>query len=82
MNKDYKKLAGRQKKESSKKELVRKVSRLVNELSLLDEKPYPLDKMAKELGVELRTVQRDMRLLGSAGFPVYTPIRGCRAFPS
>lgn len=81
MKKDYKKLAGRQKKESSKKELIRKISRLVNELSLLGEKPYPLDKMAKDLGVELRTVQRDMKLLESAGFPVYMPMRGCRAFP-
>lgn len=81
MKKDYKKLAGRQKKESDRGGLVKKISRLIAELSMLCDKPYPLEKMAAELGVELRTVQRDMRLLESAGLPIYSPIRGCRAFP-
>lgn len=81
MQKDYKKLSEIAKKEASRKEFLKKISRLIAELSLLNDKPYPLEKMAKELNVELRTVQRDMKLLESAGFPLYAPLRGCRAFP-
>ena len=54
-----------------------KLFRLVRILNQLDAgKPVSTKEMAREFSVSVRTAQRDINLLDSAGFPVYEPGRG------
>ena len=62
------------------KEMQHKITRIVYELNALDKGPFRLDEMAAELGVSLRTLQRDMADIQEADFPLYCPTPGEYAF--
>lgn len=62
------------------KEMHNKLTRLLYELNALDGGPITLSKMADEVGVSLRTIQRDMLEIQDAGFPLYNPVAGQYAF--
>lgn len=62
------------------KEMQNKITRLLYELNALDKGPVCLADMAEELGVSLRTLQRDMRTIQEADFPLYCPEAGQYAF--
>lgn len=62
------------------KEMQNKITRLLYELNALDKGPVCLEDMAGELGVSLRTLQRDMRTIQEADFPLYCPHAGEYAF--
>ena len=62
------------------KEMQNKITRLLYELNALDKGPVNLNSLAKELGVSLRTVQRDIRTIQEAEFPLYSPEAGTYAF--
>ena len=57
-----------------------KITRLLYELNTLDKGPVCLADMADELGVSLRTLQRDMNTIQEADFPLYCPRAGEYAF--
>lgn len=62
------------------KEMQNKITRLLYELNALDKGPVCLADMAAELGVSLRTLQRDMNTIQEADFPLYCPRAGEYAF--
>ena len=62
------------------KEMQNKITRLLYELNALDKGTVCLTDMAAELGVSLRTLQRDMRTIQEAEFPLYCPQAGHYAF--
>lgn len=62
------------------KELQNKLSRLLYELNSLDKGPINLTKMAAEVGVSVRTLQRDMNDIQDADFPLWNPKPGDYAF--
>jgi len=62
------------------KEMQNKITRLLYELNALNKGPINLAKMAQELGVSLRTLQRDMNTIQEAEFPLWTPSAGNYAF--
>ena len=62
------------------KEMQNKITRLLYELNALDKGPINLAKMAHELGVSLRTIQRDINTIQEAEFPLWTPSAGNYAF--
>ena len=62
------------------KEMQNKITRLLYELNTLDKGPVCLADMADELGVSLRTLQRDMNTIQEADFPLYCPRAGEYAF--
>lgn len=62
------------------KEMHNKVTRLLYELNALDKGAICLADMAAEIGVSLRTLQRDMRDIQEAEFPLYCPNPGEYAF--
>ena len=57
-----------------------KITRLLYELNALDKGAICLADMAAEIGVSLRTLQRDMRDIQEADFPLYCPTPGEYAF--
>ncbi|WP_428075499.1 helix-turn-helix transcriptional regulator [Candidatus Avelusimicrobium luingense] len=62
------------------KEMQNKLTRLLYELNSLDKGPINLAKMAAEVGVNVRTIQRDMNEIQSADFPLWNPKPGDYAF--
>lgn len=62
------------------KEMHNKITRLIYELNALDKGAILLTDMATELGVSLRTLQRDMRDIQEAEFPLFCPNPGEYAF--
>lgn len=58
------------------KEMHNKIIRLLYELNALDKGAICLADMAAEIGVSLRTLQRDMRDIQEADFPLYCPAPG------
>ena len=62
------------------KEMHNKITRLLYELNALAQGPICLADTAAELGVSLRTLQRDMRDIQEAEFPLYCPNPGEYAF--
>lgn len=62
------------------KEMHNKITRLLYELNALDKGAICLADMAAEIGVSLRTLQRDMRDIQEADFPLYCPTPGEYAF--
>ena len=62
------------------KEMHNKITRLIYELNALDKGAISLADMAAELGVSLRTLQRDMRDIQEAEFPLFCPAPGQYAF--
>lgn len=62
------------------KEMQNKITRLLYELNALDKGPVCLAGMAEDLGVSLRTLQRDMNTTQEAEFPPYCPRAGEYAF--
>lgn len=62
------------------KEMHNKITRLLYELNALDKGSISLAEIAAEIGVSLRTVQRDMRDIQEAEFPLYCPNPGEYAF--
>ena len=62
------------------KEMQNKVTRLLLELNELDKGEICLSDLAAELGVSTRTLQRDMRTIQEADFPLYCPTPGTYAF--
>lgn len=57
-----------------------KITRLLYELNALDKGVICLKDMANELGISLRTIQRDMNEIQEADFPLYCPEPGTYAF--
>ncbi len=62
------------------KEMQHKITRLLYELNALDKGTICLADMAADFGVSLRTLQRDMRDIQEADFPLYCPVPGQYAF--
>ena len=62
------------------KEMHNKITRLLYELNALDKGTICLADMAADFGVSLRTLQRDMRDIEEADFPLYCPEPGHYAF--
>ena len=62
------------------KEMHNKLTRLLYELNELDKGPIHLADMAAEVGVSLRTLQRDIRDIEDAEFPLWNPAPGSYAF--
>lgn len=61
-------------------DIQHKITRLIYELNELDKGAVNLKKLAAELGVSVRTLQRDMNTLQEAQFPLYNPAAGSYAF--
>jgi len=57
-----------------------KITRLLYELNELDKGPFCLAEKASEIGVSLRTLQRDMKDIDDADFPLWNPAPGVYAF--
>ena len=57
-----------------------KLTRLLYELNALDKGHITLTDMAAEVGVCVRTLQRDMNEIDEAGFPLWNPDPGVYAF--
>ena len=57
-----------------------KLTRLLYELNALDKGPITLTDMAAEVGVSVRTLQRDMNDIDEADFPLWNPDPGVYAF--
>ncbi len=66
--------------EYMQKEIQTKITRLLSELNELDKGPICLTDLAPQLGVSVRTLQRDMRDIQEADFPLYCPEPGSYAF--
>ncbi len=62
------------------KEMQNKITRLLYELNALDKGTICLEDMAAEIGVSVRTMQRDMKDIQEAEFPLYCPEPGQYAF--
>ena len=62
------------------KEMQNKITRLLYELNSLDKGPITLTDMAAEVGVCVRTLQRDMNDIQEADFPLWNPAPGVYAF--
>lgn len=62
------------------KEMQNKLTRLLYELNSLDKGPINLADMAAEVGVSVRTLQRDMNDIQEADFPLWNPAPGNYAF--
>jgi len=62
------------------KEMHNKLTRLLYELNALDKGPITLTDMAAEVGVSVRTLQRDMNDIDEADFPLWNPDPGVYAF--
>ncbi len=62
------------------KEMQHKITRLLYELNALNKGKICLVDMCADLGVSLRTLQRDMRDMQDADFPLYCPQPGEYAF--
>ncbi len=62
------------------KEMHNKITRLLYELNALDKGAICLADMTAEIGISLRTLQRDMRDIQDADFPLYCPTPGEYAF--
>ena len=62
------------------KEMHNKLTRLLYELNTLDKGPINLIDMAAEVGVSVRTLQRDMNDIDEAEFPLWNPAPGTYAF--
>lgn len=62
------------------KEMQNKISRLLYELNTLDKGPIRLKDLEAEVGVVVRTLQRDMKDIDEAGFPLWNPAPGVYAF--
>lgn len=62
------------------KEMHNKLTRLLYELNSLDKGPINLIDMAAEVGVSVRTLQRDMNDIDEAEFPLWNPTPGTYAF--
>lgn len=62
------------------KEMHNKLTRLLYELNALDKGQIRLKDMADETGVVVRTLQRDMKDIDDAGFPLWNPAPGVYAF--
>lgn len=55
------------------KEITSKTKRIAEILSLLEQTPVTVADLARQFGVSVRTIQRDMGLLAQAQFPVISP---------
>lgn len=62
------------------KEMQNKLTRLLYELNALDKGTINLVDLAAEVGVTVRTLQRDMNEIESAEFPLWNPKPGSYAF--
>ncbi|MBQ8032870.1 MAG: hypothetical protein IJ266_02795, partial [Elusimicrobiaceae bacterium] len=62
------------------KEMQNKLTRLLYELNALDKGAIRLKDMAEEVGVAVRTLQRDMNEIEDANFPLWNPEPGVYAF--
>ena len=62
------------------KEMHNKLTRLLYELNALDKGAIRLKDMAAEVGVAVRTIQRDMNDIQEANFPLWNPDPGVYAF--
>ena len=62
------------------KEMHNKITRLLYELNALDKGPITLTDMAAEVGVCVRTLQRDMNDIDDAEFPILSSEPGVYAF--
>ena len=62
------------------KEMQNKLTRLLYELNALDKGTIHLADMAAEVGVSVRTLQRDMNDIEAAEFPLWNPKPGSYAF--
>lgn len=62
------------------RDYIKTVDRLISILSKLDNNRSVTTKsLAEDLGVTVRTIQRDIELL-SGSYPIYSPVRGRHAF--
>lgn len=55
------------------KDMQHKLTRLLYELNALDKGPIQLSALALEVGVTVRTLQRDMNDIQEAQFPLWNP---------
>ena len=62
------------------KEMRNKLTRLLYELNALDKGPICLKDIAEEVGVSVRTIERDMNEIEEADFPLWNPEPGVWAF--
>ena len=62
------------------KDMQHKLTRLLYELNALDKGPIQLSALALEVGVTVRTLQRDMNDIQEAQFPLWNPAPGEYAF--
>ena len=71
--KDFSKLPKKANK-SGKPEKDQRICRLVRLMLLLDSGVLNLDDAARDCNVNKRTIQRDLKVLEEAGFPIYKPV--------
>lgn len=71
--KDFSKLPKKANK-SGKPEKDQRICRLVRLMLLLDSGMLNLDDAARDCNVNKRTIQRDLKVLEEAGFPIYKPV--------
>jgi len=64
----------------AKKETIKKINRILLILNKLDSGAVNLQNTADELGVNVRSIQRDIKLIEEAGFPIYSEGSGQYAF--
>lgn len=62
------------------KDMQHKLTRLLYELNALDKGTIQLSALALEVGVTVRTLQRDMNDIQKAQFPLWNPTPGEYAF--
>jgi len=63
------------------KDYDKKIFRIVSILNKLDaNKQFSSSELSRDFNVSLRTIQRDIELLGAAGFPLVSPEKGLYAF--
>lgn len=71
--KDFSKLPKKANK-NGKPEKEQRICRLVRLMLLLDSGVLNLDDAARDCNVNKRTIQRDLKVLEEAGFPIYKPV--------